>query len=639
MTTQQLYYLITIVEQSNLSKASKVLGISQPALSKFLSAFEESIGFPVFLRYRNQLTPTAIGEYILECVQKILAEQTRMQQTIRALTDRDHLKIRLATAPNRGAIIYSRIYNAFSRRFPEVSLSLTELYASEQAAAIARGQIDIAIGSGVSSDKVTDIPIAYEELLVSLPVSHPLAGLESIKLADLADTPFVLQGERHSIRILAEKLFEQAGFNPVIVFESNDVMLVDSMLHHAVGAGLVSQAHVFPRKELVYKPLNPPVHQTLHIRYPLGHTLTEPEKYLAGLLSRERLSDSRYSAIQSGTVDELVRCADKESDVMLGPSQNIVTGTSRSSHRSTSMINLNMDLLPYFIAIVDEKSLTRAAEKFYMTQPALSRHLRSIEHKLSTQLFSRVHNRLLPTNAGKVFVNSSRNILQIHKEMEEHLHSYRVGHGGGIYLACEFGLGDFIKAEIEPKFKQMFPEVNLVIRESDRNDIEEALQNASGDLGIYFSCSQKHPVLTCHSLATTELVYCVGDQVVQEGDKSTMPMNRSHAPHPIMLCQRNSSLRKEQIRIFSEIFDSPADIVCEARINVLCHLVSERMASTILPLDLLEGKGMERIRFFEPGQMFYLILSCHPDRNLPHSADKLVKLINQEFQHYFVKGE
>ena len=59
-------------------------------------------------------------------------------------------------------------------------------------------------------------------------------------------------------------------------------------MHQAVGVGLVSNAHVFPCSELAYRPLNPPVHQTLHLRFPLGHTLTEPERYLAGLLITER---------------------------------------------------------------------------------------------------------------------------------------------------------------------------------------------------------------------------------------------------------------------------------------------------------------------------------------------------------------
>ena len=126
----------------------------------------------------------------------------------------------------------------------------------------------VALGAGASSTETTDIPIAYEELLVSLPAAHPLASQKHIRLEDRQEPPFVLQGPRRSIRILADQLFREAGFQPVIAFESDDVPLVDSMMYQAVGVRLVSKAHVFPCEELVYRPLAPPVRQTLYL--PLG---------------------------------------------------------------------------------------------------------------------------------------------------------------------------------------------------------------------------------------------------------------------------------------------------------------------------------------------------------------------------------
>ncbi|MDO4268662.1 MAG: LysR family transcriptional regulator [Eubacteriales bacterium] len=465
MTTRQLYYLVTIADTGSLSKAARNLKISQPALSKFLAEYEDSLGFHLFLRYKRQLTPTAVGRYVISCAQKILDEQTRMLQSIRALTS-DYARIRLATAPNRGAIIYSRIYNEFSRRYPDVALTLTELYASEQPGAVLHGQIDLALGAGAVSDKVTDLPFAQEELMVSLPVSHPLASLERINLASLKDTPFVLQGERHSIRLIAEELFEHAGFSPVVTFESNDVILVDSMLHQAVGAGLVSQAHVFPCNELVYRHLDPPIYQTLHIRYPLGHKLSEPERYLAGLLIRERLSDPRYQATncpEAAELMELTETTDSNDTGKPVSDQDSGQETKRraSSRPSAPPVNLSTPLLKYIIAIVDEKSLSKAAEKFYLSQPALSRYLKNAEDMVCARLFTRVHNRLQPTNAGKVFVNFARNILQIDSEMAAHIKTYREGHGGGLYLHCDHDLASRVRTLAAPAFLKLQPDVRL----------------------------------------------------------------------------------------------------------------------------------------------------------------------------------
>ena len=112
---------------------------------------ERSFGFALFLRYGRRLYPTAVGRFAVECAQKILDEQRRMLLTMKAVMGRSRRQIRLATAPNRGAIIYSKIYRPFSRRYPDVALSLTELLAIDQPAAIARGQIDLALGAGPAS--------------------------------------------------------------------------------------------------------------------------------------------------------------------------------------------------------------------------------------------------------------------------------------------------------------------------------------------------------------------------------------------------------------------------------------------------------------------------------------------------------
>ena len=635
MTTRQLYYLVTIADQGTLSGAAQVLGISQPALSRFLTDYEDSLGFLIFLRYHRQLTPTSVGRYVIQCAQRILDEQTRLLQTLRAVTDSNHTRIRLATAPNRGAIIYSRIYNQFSQRYPNISLTLSEVYASDQPGAILHGQIDIAIGSGKTTDKVTDIPIAYEELLVSLPASHPLSQAERIRLSDLRDTPFVLQGPRHSIRILAEELFKEAGFSPVVAFESNDVLLVDSMLHQAVGTGLVSQAHVFPCDELVYRSLEPPVQQTLHIRYPLGHTLTEPEQYLAGLLIRERLSDSRYRPIPSPESEALLSTLDQNSD----PTDNTAMREDsllqpRPARYTAPEINLNTQLLQYIIAIVDEKSLTQAAEKYYLTQPALSRYLRNAENMLCTKLFTRVHNRLRPTNAGKIFVNFARNILQIEAEMSEHIHAYRKGHGGGISLQCDPILTDAIRSQVKDRFLTLHPDVNLHIIESDRESTQEALLNASADYGLYFSCEEEHPILDSRILAESELVYCFGstppDTDVDKPLDTLLP-----AGHRLMLATAGSALRLEQNKILDSLFAEPPGVVCEGEPEILQLLLKAGAADTILPADILPEESLERCRPLPVPQNYYLLLVHHPGRTLPPPVKDLERLLNDTFEPYF----
>lgn len=620
MNTRQYYYLTTIAQHGNLTHAARVLQVSPSALSKFLAECENTFGFALFLRYGRRLYPTAVGRYVVECAQKILDEQNRMLLTMKEVSGGNQDRIRLATAPNRGAIIFSRIYNQFSRRYPGISLTLTELYAKEQPGAIARGRIDLALGAGVPAPEVTNIPIAYEELLVSLPVSHPLAGQEKIRLGDLRDTPFVLQGPQHSIRVLAEKLFQEAGFRPVVAFESSDVLLADSMMHQAVGVGLVSKAHVFPCAELTYRPLDPPVYQTLHLRYPLGHTLTEPERYLAGLLARERLTDPRYQAIDDPVVEALLHDADvPEGEAAVRPVDKAL--------QNIREINLDSRILEYLIAIVEEKSLSRAADRCFLAQSALSRHLRGVEEMVGMALFTREHNRLCPTSAGTIFVNNARNMLRIENEMFATAKTYRAGHGGHLYICCDPIVTKTLHSSVTQDFCGMHPDITLVIEEANQEQTLEALLSSSADIGVFLSTTPTYPLLHCDVLGLTELVYCFSQDTCPRELLPGDPLPGDLPPNPQLLAEAGTTLRTEQESILAQLFPSLPPVACQAQLPILQELANLGCADTIIPLNLLRPSQHRRCASMDPPKPLYLLLAHHIGRTLPAPAKDLYALI------------
>ena len=625
MNTKQYYYLSTIAEYGNLSYAAQALNLSPSALSKFLTECERTFGFALFLRYGRRLYPTAVGRYVVECAQKILDEQNRMLLTMKDVTGGNQNRIRLATAPNRGATIYSKIYNPFSRRYPDIALSLTELYATEQPGAIARGTIDLALGAGGFTDDTTDLPIAYEELLISLPAAHPLAGQERIRLEELRETPFVLQGPRHSIRILAEQLFRQAGFHPVVAFESDDVLLVDSMMHQAVGVGFVSKAHVFPCEELVYRPLDPPVRQTLHLRYPLGHTLTEPEYYLAGLLVEERLADPRYQPADDPFVTQLLETV--RTPIAAAKSKSTLHGAVGTALQTVQEVNLDTTVMEYLIAIVEEQSLSKAAQRYFLAQPALSRHLRSVEAMVGMPLFSREHNKLRPTSAGTIFVNNARNILRIENEMFAHTSAYHAGRGGHLYLSCDPLFAEILHKKVEPAFHRLHPELTLVFAEQNQEQTLEALSSSSADLGIFLSTELTHPLLKCEVLTLTELVYCFAANHCPPRWTAGDPLPPDFTPRPQLFAEQGSTLRSEQNKLYAACFPAAPAAACEADLSLLPQLANLGIADCIMPLNMLERTQHLRCAAFEPPKPLYLLLASHVGRTLPTVTKELILLI------------
>lgn len=77
---------------------------------------------------------------------------------------------------------------------------------------------------------------------------------------------------------------------------------------------------------------------------------------------------------------------------------------------------MNLQSMEYVIAISEEKSLSKAAERLLISQAALSQHLKKLETELDAKLFERKHGRLALTDAGRVYVNGARRVLDIYNK-------------------------------------------------------------------------------------------------------------------------------------------------------------------------------------------------------------------------------
>lgn len=397
------------------------------------------------------------------------------------------------------------------------------------------------------------------------------------------------------------------------------------MMHQAVGVGLVSKAHVFPCEELVYLPLDPPVRQTLHLRYPLGHTLTEPEYYLAGLLAEERLADPRYQPADDPFVAQLLDNVRAPSAAAKGKST--AHGTVGTALQTVKDVNLDTKVMEYLIAIVEEQSLSKAADRFFLAQPALSRHLRSVEAMVGMPLFSREHNRLRPTSAGTIFVNNARNILRIETEMFAHTKSYDSGRGGHLYISCDPLFAEILHKKVEPAFHRLHPDLTLVFTEQNQEQTLEALGNSSADLGVFLSTERSHPLLNCDVLDLTEMVYCFAAGHLPEGWLPGDPLPKNLTAQPQLLTKHGSTLRREQDAIFSEVFSHTPDSACEAVFSILRKLANLGIADCIMPLNMLERTQHFRCAAFDPPKPLYLLLGSHVGRTLPAVTQELSPLI------------
>lgn len=274
---RHLVYFREVARRLHFRQAAEALAIAQPALSRAVAQLERGLGADLLRRTRRGAELTPAGRLLLERIEPLLRSLAAVPGEVRALGSGQAGHVRVAFTGLAMATVLPGILREFTARFPGVRIELNESPTSAQLTALQAGEIACGFfhPDAVPPGLRTRV-LLRERNGVLLPASHPLAGRASLRLKDLAATPFVLFPRSHNSgfydRILAA--FARAGVTPRIADEvwprANGVGLVRAGL----GATLMtpSEAQHLP-PEVVFRPLDGPAPES---RLVLGWSKSAP---------------------------------------------------------------------------------------------------------------------------------------------------------------------------------------------------------------------------------------------------------------------------------------------------------------------------------------------------------------------------
>ncbi len=165
-------------------------------------------------------------------------------------------------------------------------------------------------------------------------------------------------------------------------------------------------------------------------------------------------------------------------------------------------------IIEYVIAIAEEGSLNKAAEKLFISQPALSQRLKKLEDELGTELFRRENSGLVITDAGRVYINGGRSILQIKQEAMAKLSSMDQSQTDVI----RFGCATSHALEAIPQFRAEYPDMLLSTRQCTTPTAKEDLIMGRMDMAVLLTPTLQHSVLEYLPLASSQALVAVPPQ-------------------------------------------------------------------------------------------------------------------------------
>ena len=280
------------------------------------------------------------------------------------------------------------------------------------------------------------------------------------------------------------------------------------------------------------------------------------------------------------------------------------------------MIMLNNNLR-IFITAAELESLTEAAKKLYVSQPAISQAIRKLEEELNVKLFIRnKRSSLKLTEAGKDILALAYRMADLENRLYQR--AYEENHlMGGMIRIASVPLGvSLILSHVLPIFKKQFPDVQVKLLEGTPFEVKTMVLNFQADIGI----------TTSPYLGLSHKLLMIDHMVSISRDKA-VKINLKEEEEDLILCRVAKDSCLEQLA-GQNIDLSHAQVVeaASTQINMIENnngkgVISELMLSTI-PNELVRGPVL-------PKMEIEISLIAHNFEELPATAKEVSDMILQ----------
>ena len=144
-----------------------------------------------------------------------------------------------------------------------------------------------------------------------------------------------------------------------------------------------------------------------------------------------------------------------------------------------------MELYPLkvFLAVATEKSFSRAAEKLFRTQPAISLAVQRLEAALQERLIDRSGNPLILTDAGRIVVEYARRFENLQSELQNSLAELRDNSAGRLIIGANESTSLYLLKHIE-RYRRLYPKVKVQVRRSLSSKVPAQLIDGDLELGV-----------------------------------------------------------------------------------------------------------------------------------------------------------
>ena len=253
-----------------------------------------------------------------------------------------------------------------------------------------------------------------------------------------------------------------------------------------------------------------------------------------------------------------------------------------------------MDLkqIEYIVKIDDEHSITRAAEKLFVTQSALNQQLLRLEKELGAPLFHRSKVDMRPTEIGQVYLDNAREILRIKQRTYNLINDMTDAKKGRLSIGFTPGRGSEMFTHVYPAFHQSYPNVVVEPHELSVHRQQQMISQGNLDIGFQTLSERQRTDSEYIKLGEEEIFLLVPS--IHPAAEQLAATQTASAPFPIanltlfqyepfVLMYKESTIRAITDEIFRKSGFTPNVLFETASNNTVLSMIEANLCCGVVP--------------------------------------------------------
>jgi DNA-binding transcriptional LysR family regulator len=232
---RRLRFFVEVVRQGGFSQAAKVVFATQPTVSKAIQQLESELGLPLLQRVGHRSEMTAAGKVVYERAMALLGTSETLLTELSDLKGLERGTLRIGVPRLGSSALFAPAYAAFRREHPGIDVQLKVDQPKNLEALLQAGELDLAALIEPIPNHFERQHVRSDPIVVLLPRNHAFASRSSVKLASLAEDPFILPEEGLALIDVILDAFRSRGLEPTIAVRSSQLDFVFELVASGVG--------------------------------------------------------------------------------------------------------------------------------------------------------------------------------------------------------------------------------------------------------------------------------------------------------------------------------------------------------------------------------------------------------------------